>query len=75
MVARVCAEGLYAEAWYRPELGPGVLDADAFRVPRDRGGLPVHERLVAGCVALPADVGEDGAARAARAALSVLGDE
>lgn len=70
---RAClAAGLYAQPWYRPELGPGVLDAGAFRVPRGRLGFPVHERLTAGCVALPADVGEEGARRAAEAVAGVL---
>lgn len=63
-IARLCSSGIFAEAWYRPELGPGVLDAGAFRVPSDRSSLPVHERLVARCVALPADVGSEGARRA-----------
>lgn len=73
VVAEVCAAGLFAEAWYRPELGPGVLDAAAFRVPAERSGLPVHERLVATCAALPADVGASGARRAAGAVRAAIG--
>lgn len=57
----VCAAGFYTTAWYRPELGPGVLDEEAYRVPKDRSGLSVCDRLVA-CVAnLPCDVTEEGA--------------
>ncbi|MBM6817674.1 DegT/DnrJ/EryC1/StrS aminotransferase family protein [Olsenella uli] len=73
VVAGVCAAGLFAEAWYRPELGPGVLDAAAFGVPAERSGLPVHERLVATCAALPADVGAAGARRAAGAVRAAIG--
>lgn len=74
-VSRVCASGLFAEAWYRPELGPGVLDTRAFSVPDDRTRLSVHEHLVATCAALPADVGEDGARRALDAVRVALGSQ
>lgn len=74
-VGQVCASGLFAEAWYRPELGPGVLDARAFNVPGDRSHLSVHERLVATCAALPADVGEDGVRRALDAVRSALASQ
>lgn len=64
--------GFYTTAWYRPELGPGVLDEEAYRVPKDRSALTVNDRLVA-CVAnLPTDAGADGAVAVARAVRSVV---
>lgn len=68
----VRAEGLYAQAWYRPELGPGVDDPAAYRVPTDRSALPVCTRMSQTVVALPADVGEQGARRAADAVCAVV---
>ena len=71
-IAAVRAAGLFAQAWYRPELGPGVRDGAAYRVPADRSGLAVHERFVATVAALPADVGASGARRAAEAVAAVV---
>ena len=56
----VLKAGYYTTAWYRPELGPGVLDEAAYRVPADRSALAQSDRLVA-CVAnLPTDIPVDG---------------
>ena len=56
----VLKAGYYTTAWYRPELGPGVLDEAAYHVPADRSGLVQSDRLVA-CVAnLPTDIPADG---------------
>lgn len=67
LVEAVRERGYYAQAWYRPELGPGVTDAAAYRVPADRSHLTVHDSFCARVVALPADVGPEGAAHVAEA--------
>lgn len=53
-----CEAGYFTSAWYRPELGPGVLDEAAYRVPADRSGLAVCDRMVACLATLPTDRGE-----------------
>ena len=67
MLAAVRGQGYYAQAWYRPELGPGVTDPDAYRVPRDRSHLAVHDSLRSRVVALPADVGREAVRHIAEA--------
>ena len=41
-----CAAGHYMTVWYRPELGPGVLDESAYHVPVDRSAIPVCDDMV-----------------------------
>ena len=53
-----CAAGHYTSAWYRPELGPGVLDEAAYRVPADRSGLTVCDHMVACLATLPTNTGD-----------------
>lgn len=67
VLAAVRGQGYYAQAWYRPELGPGVTDPDAYRVPRDRSHLAVHDSLRSRVVALPADVGREAVRHIAEA--------
>ena len=67
----VLKAGYYTTAWYRPELGPGVLDEAAYHVPADRSGLIQSDRLVA-CVAnLPTDIPADGVRKVIDAVRSV----
>lgn len=67
----VLKAGYYTTAWYRPELGPGVLDKAAYHVPADRSGLAQSDRLVA-CVAnLPTDIPADGVRKVIDAVRSV----
>lgn len=61
--AAILAAGYYTSAWYRPELGPGALDGAAYRVPADRSGLRMNDRLVAGIVNLPTDIPAEAAPR------------
>lgn len=56
----VRAAGFYTTPWYRPELGPGVSDGDAYLLPGDRSRLGVCDDVVARVVTLPADIPEDG---------------
>ncbi|MDO4848536.1 MAG: DegT/DnrJ/EryC1/StrS family aminotransferase [Coriobacteriia bacterium] len=72
--AAILAAGCYTTAWYRPELGPGVLDAAAYRVPADRSSLRVNDRLVAGIVNLPTDIPADAAPRVVSALRASLAD-
>lgn len=58
VIEACCAAGHFTSAWYRPELGPGVLDEAAYRVPADRSGLAVCDRMVACLATLPTDRGE-----------------
>lgn len=67
----ICSAGFYTSSWYRPELGPGVLDVAAYRVPADRSGLAVNDRLVAGIVNLPTDVAPESAPEVVSALRSV----
>ena len=68
----ICEAGFYTTAWYRPELGPGALDEAAYLVPRDRSGLKVNDRLIAGIVNLPTDIDPARAPEVVRALLGVL---
>lgn len=68
----ICEAGFYTTAWYRPELGPGALDEATYLVPRDRSGLQVNDRLVAGIVNLPTDIDPARAPEVVRALLGVL---
>lgn len=63
-----CAAGHYMTVWYRPELGPGVLDEAAYRVPRDRSAIPVCDDMVRRILTLPTNQGAEGA----RAVVEVL---
>lgn len=56
-----CAAGYYTSTWYRPYLGPGVLDEDAYRVPADKSGIPSCMRIIDTVATLPTDQGADGA--------------
>jgi dTDP-4-amino-4,6-dideoxygalactose transaminase len=67
----VCAAGFYTSTWYRPELGPGVLDEAAYHVPVDRTRLAVSDRLVACMANLPCDVSIKDARRIAAIACEV----
>ena len=55
-IAAVAAQGHYAQAWPRPLLLPGVLDAKAYGLQEGTGAWPVSERLSAGVVGLPTDI-------------------
>ncbi len=68
----IIAAGYYTTSWYRPELGPGVLDPSAYRVPSDRSRLLVNDRLVAGIVNLPTDVPAEAAPRVVEALRSAI---
>lgn len=72
VTAAVCAAGYYTTAWYRPELGPGVLDASAYRLPRDRSHLRVCDELVACVATLPANISVDGAREVSRVVAGVV---
>ena len=63
-----CAAGHYMTVWYRPELGPGVLDESAYHVPVDRSGIPVCDDMVQRILTLPTNQGAEGA----RAVVDVL---
>ena len=63
-----CAAGHYMTVWYRPELGPGVLDELAYHVPVDRSGIPVCDDMVQRILTLPTNQGAEGA----RAVVDVL---
>ncbi len=63
-----CAAGHYMTVWYRPELGPGVLDEAAYRVPADRSGIPVCDDMMQRILTLPTNQGAEGA----RAVVDVL---
>ncbi|RHF39153.1 DegT/DnrJ/EryC1/StrS family aminotransferase [Collinsella intestinalis] len=58
-----CAAGYYTSTWYRPELGPGVIDPCTYRVPVDRRGVRVCDDIIDRLVTLPTDCGEEGARR------------
>lgn len=55
-IAAVAAQGHYAQAWPRPLLLPGVLDAQAYGLAKGTGAWPVSERLSSGVVGLPTDI-------------------
>lgn len=57
----VCAAGYYTSTWYRPYLGPGVLDEAAYRVPADTRSIPSCMRIIDTVATLPTDQGEAGA--------------
>ncbi|MFR3274387.1 MAG: DegT/DnrJ/EryC1/StrS family aminotransferase [Collinsella phocaeensis] len=63
-----CAAGHYMTVWYRPELGPGVLDESAYHVPIDRSAIPVCDDMVQRILTLPTNQGAEGA----RAVVDVL---
>lgn len=63
-----CAAGHYMTVWYRPELGPGVLDESAYHVPVDRSAIPVCDDMVQRILTLPTNQGAEGA----RAVVDVL---
>lgn len=56
-----CAAGHYMTVWYRPELGPGVLDESAYHVPVDRSAIPVCDDMVRRILTLPTNQGAEGA--------------
>ena len=56
-----CAAGHYMTVWYRPELGPGVLDESAYHVPVDRSAIPVCDDMVRRILTLPTNQGAVGA--------------
>lgn len=56
-----CAAGHYMTVWYRPELGPGVLDESAYHVPADRSAIPVCDDMVRRILTLPTNQGAEGA--------------
>lgn len=56
-----CAAGHYMTVWYRPELGPGVLDESAYHVPADRSAIPVCDDMVRRILTLPTNQGAVGA--------------
>ena len=64
--------GYYTTSWYRPELGPGVLDPAVYKVPDDRKGLCANDWVTAGVVNLPTDIPADAAPHVVSAVLSVL---
>ncbi len=66
--------GYYTTAWYRPELGPGVLDPTVYNVPNERSGLRANDRLVAGIVNLPTDISINAVPRVVSAFLSVFNE-
>ncbi len=72
IIEACCAAGHFTSAWYRPELGPGVLDEAAYRVPADRSGLAVCDRMVACLATLPTDRGEAQAREVADVVRSVV---
>ncbi|MBM6698971.1 DegT/DnrJ/EryC1/StrS family aminotransferase [Bifidobacterium pullorum subsp. saeculare] len=56
------AAGGYAEAWYRPELFPGVTDPAAYGLDRlDRATVVVSDEMVSRSLCLPTELGEDRA--------------
>ena len=55
-IAAVGTQGHYAQAWPRPLLLPGVLDAAAYGLAAGTAAWPVSERLSAGVVGLPTDI-------------------
>lgn len=61
VISEVCAAGYYTEAWYRPYLGPGVLDEGVYRVPRDKAVVSTCMRIVDTLATLPCNVGAEGA--------------
>lgn len=68
------AAGCYVTAWYRPELGPGVIDSADYRVPSigARSRLSVSDDFIARIVALPCEGGAEEATRVANVAHSVI---
>ena len=63
-----CAAGHYMTVWYRPELGPGVLDESAYHVPVDSSSIPLCDYMVQRILTLPTNQGAEGA----RAVVDVL---
>ncbi len=57
IIDECCSAGYFTTCWYRPELGPGVLDEAAYRLPSDRSSLTVCDRMVAQLATLPTDQG------------------
>lgn len=67
VVAGLRERGIYAGAWYRPALFPGVTDTATYAYMP--GTLPVTEDVIARIVNLPTDVGPDRAREIAAAYL------
>ena len=69
---QACAAGYYTSTWYRPYLGPGVLDEAAYRVPADKSGIPSCMRIVETVATLPTDQGAEAARAVADIVRSVV---
>ncbi len=69
-VSGACEAGYYTEAWYRPYLGPGVLDEKVYCVPADASSVAVCLHIVDTLATLPCHAGAAGA----RAVVEVVRD-
>lgn len=72
VIDAVNSAGFFAQSWYRPLLGPGVLDAGRYGVPDDLSGLPVTAAMSEAVAALPTNVDADSARAIAGIVLGVV---
>lgn len=64
--------GFWTQTWYRPELGPGVLDARPYRLPADRSGVVACDDFIARLACLPTDIDVDDVSRVVDALVAAL---
>ena len=72
IIEECCTAGHYTSCWYRPELGPGVLDESAYHVPSDRSNLAVCDHMVACLATLPTNEGATQATEVAEVVRRVV---
>ena len=73
LIAAVRATGAYAERWYRPELFPGVTNAEAYGLTTlDRSTVAVSDELVSKALCLPTELSEHRAKAVCDALLAAV---